>query len=306
MSKKILIAVLIIIGILITGFYIFSNRQQNQNPPPETGDFYFGTAQNLLLADQINYSSFLKEQKKYSNAVALSFEYGPEGIKAPTEEYLQEAGDYSSVTLSLGKKFWKELEVTRITLYKELKNIPGFENVDTIVAIDEPYLEGASVEQLKGIIAEVKSVFPNKKLAVNFNRRGFYPENKGINTPIPDEDLDRIGFDLYPCNFYYQGEKIMFNDEEKWKGIIEETIKLFRQKTSKPIMYVAQGFGKEDCPLTKDNVEWSYEAAKENNLAGIIYWFAEEQTVSGMTGFKNEKFKEAKDKIIELGKQHLK
>jgi hypothetical protein len=148
------------------------------------------------------------------------------------------------------------------------------------------------------MIDETISYFPEKEFAVNFNRRGFYPQNQGPNAIIPDEKLDYVAFDLYPCRF-----GINNSDESDWKNIIVETANQLKNKTSKPILYIAQGFSTDDCRLTPKNIIWSYESAVESDLTGIIFWFSESQSIQTIgDGFSSKGLEESKQTIIELGK----
>jgi len=250
---------------------------------------YFGIAQMLYLSDE-DFVPYIQDFKGYSNTVALSFTFIGSSIISPTEASLQEIAEFDRPILSLGKTIWTLDEAERDQLFIDLKNIPGYENIVGINIIDEPYLEGHDRAELDSFISEAKATFPGKSYGVNFNPRGLIDAS----ATIPN-DLDYVGIDMYPCNF-----GVEWNDELGWKEKIQQTLNLVKSKTSAPVMYVAQGFSKPNCPLTPDNVEWSFEVVNTNGIEGIIYWFAESETVSGFTGFTASP--EAEEKIQQLGR----
>ncbi|MCF7861414.1 hypothetical protein K9M79_04125 [Candidatus Woesearchaeota archaeon] len=256
---------------------------------------YFGIAQLRLSAKEMDYFQYIENQKAYSNLIALSFEFDEKGIIAPEEKYLKSIGDYEKTALALGRDSWKNTPEYRKILFNNLKKMEGYENIDIIIIIDEPYLGGWTREELEKIIIEAKEIFPNNKLAVNYNPRGFYPKNQGPDAPLFEEYLDYIAFDMYPANF-----GIRCDDKKGWKSEIQKTINFFRNKSNLPLIYIAQGFSKKGCTLTPEMLEWSFDVSNENGLEGIVYWFAEvSEKKDFFKGFTDSN--DTRSKMIELG-----
>jgi len=249
------------------------------------------------------YVNSLKEQRIYSNVADTYLDYNASEIISPREiriQALDEAG-YDRIVLWFKNELWGLSKDNRARVYTKLKEVNGFDKIDEIVIVDEPYFNGWSFEQLEGMISEVKQNFPDKKLRVNFAATA-----TSSNYEIPEE-IDTVSLDYYP---WFLDSDAACCDEIAWKQIIQDLIGKLKAKTDKPITYIAQGFTGRDgvryCPLTADNVRWSYEVANANKLEGLSYWFPRGTKTYGkvvFTGYREHENQEAEQEIIKIGRK---
>lgn len=255
------------------------------------------------------YVAALKEQRTYSNAVSLRLVYNGTEIIFPFTELLQaydEAG-YDFIELWFPNALWSLNEENRAQVYEKLKVAEWFDIIVVINVVDEPYNHnnGWTIEELRERINEVKQNFPDKKLRVNFA-----PTVTLSQYEIPDENLDYVSMDLYPWWFINSEEDCQ--DERAWKSIIRSRIRRLKEKTDKPIIYVAQGYTGYDpevhCQLTADNVRWSYEVANANKLYGLAFYFPrriKKRDDYVEVGYREPGNEEAEQEIIKIGSEAL-
>ena len=266
---------------------------------------------DLLDADDVYecYLSALREQREYSNAVSLRLVLNGTEIISPFTELLQaydEAG-YDFIELWFPNEIWQLSEEDRAKVYEKLKEAEWFDKIAVINVVDEPYHpnNGWTIEELREGINEIKENFPDKKLKVNFAPNVTLPEYE-----IPDENLDYVSMDLYPWWFVDSDEDCQ--DEILWKSIINQRIQRLKDKTDKPIIYVAQGYTgyncERYCQLTADNVNWSYEVANANELYGLAFYFPRKIRKWAdyvEVGYREPGNEEPEQEIIRIGSEIL-
>ena len=256
---------------------------------------YFGIAQ-YRGAVGTDYLRYINDQFTYSNLVAVSFEYdSSDRIIAPTPSYLAAIQGFPKSALLIGQDVWSLSLSRRQNLFQRLRAMVGYENIDVIGIIDEPYLGGFSPAQLQNIITEGKQSFPNKQYAVNYNPREFYAQNRGPNAPLYDGQLHYISFDMYPANF-----ETSCTNQTAWKQKVKEDIDFFQARTGKPLLYTGQGFSRAGCALTPDMIQWTYDVAAAEGVFGLMFWFAEDLQAP-FTGFSSTPV--AEQKIREVGRR---
>jgi hypothetical protein len=255
------------------------------------------------------YVAALKEQREYSNAVSLPLVYNATDIIYPFTALLRaydETG-YDFIELWFPNELWWLTEENRAEVYEKLKEAEWFDKIVVINVVDEPYhsRNDWTIEELRERINEVKQHFPDKKLRVNFSATATLPGYE-----IPDENLEYVSIDVYPWWFIDSEEDCQ--DEMAWKSIIQPLIQRLKEKTNKPIIYVAQGYTGYDpelyCQLTADNVRWSYEVTKANKLYGLGYYFPREIRIWGdyvEVGYRESGNEEAEQEIIRIGSENL-
>jgi hypothetical protein len=261
--------------------------------PPSSSLSYFGVAQ-YRGAVASDYLPYIRDQFTYSNFIGLYFQYDDAGVLvAPTPAYLAASQAFETTSVMLGKYVWFLPVEERQRLFQLLKSTAGYEFIDVIVIVDEPYLGGFTPAQFQAIVLEGKQSFPGKQYAVNFSPLEFTGAFQGPDGPMYDEMLDYISFDMYPAIF-----DVPCTSEGSWKQKIKEDVDFFRARTTKPLIYVAQGFSNARCPLTADMVDWTYEVADAEGLYGLVFWFSE-KLGGPLTGFTSTP--PAEQRVRELG-----
>lgn len=263
-------------------------------PTPTSFLSYYGVGQYLAGAAALDYLPYIQDQYAYSNFIALSFGFTDAGaLVAPTPAYLAAVQRFEKSAVMLGKDVWFLPFEERQRLFQSLKSMAGYQFIDIIIIIDEPYLGGFTPADLQDIISEGKETFPDKEYAVNFNPREFADKLQGPNGRLFDEMLNYVSFDMYPGNF-----DVPCTNETRWKQEVNQDIDFFQGRTTKPLIYIGQGFSRTGCPLTADMISWTYEATNTQRLFGLVYWFAEDLPPP-LTGFTSTPL--AEQRVKDLG-----
>lgn len=250
-----------------------------KDPPPYYGYLAFTRPSELPLEDLGTYTNFVVIYHNKTNNTPDKVDF--QSLKKAKVKVLLKL-DRSLVEdsfLGSGSINKAELEKYKVLMdsYKDV--------VDAIYVIDEPYKESKnySEQQLHDLVEQVKNVFPEYKMYVNFlspfavnaQRGGSYPNN--IVYPNIPKNIDLLSFDTY--------YKPASTEETVYKNKIAKDIAILRQKSSgQPIIFATLAFradsngdGTPDSKPELYQADWDYEIFKEQNLAGLGWYFYEEK-----------------------------
>lgn len=255
-----------------------TTTSSSKNPPPYYGYLTFKRPSELPLTDLGMYTNFTVANHNKTNGTPNEIDF--QALRNAKVKVLLKL-DRSLVEdsfLSNGS-----VNKTELTKYKALMD--SYKDViDAIYVIDEPYKESKnySEQQLHDLVEQVKRVFPEYKIYVNFlspvavntQRGGSYPNN--IVYPHIPENIDLLSFDTY--------YKPTSTEEMVYKKKIAKDIAILRQKSDgQPIIFASLAFRSDDnkdgIPDSKPELyqaDWDYEIFKEQNLGGLGWYFYDE------------------------------
>lgn len=250
----------------------------SKNPPPYYGYLSFKRPSELPLPDLGTYTNFIVVYHNKTNGTPNEVDF----------QALRSAG--VKVLLKLDRSLVEDsflssgsINKTELIKYKALMD--SYKDViDAIYVIDEPYKDSKnySEQQLYDLVEQVRNVFPEYKMYVNFlspaavnvQRGGSYPDN--IVYPHVPGNIDLLSFDTY--------YKPTSTEETVYKNKIAKDVAILRQKSNgQPIIFASLAFrsdnNKDGIPDSRPELyqaDWDYEIFKEQNLGGLGWYFYDE------------------------------
>jgi hypothetical protein len=248
----------------------------------------------------------LEDLSDYTNILYAYHSYRAGRPDQADLEALREAG--MGILLKLDKRVveetFDEAELralkARIDPYKDV--------ILALCVIDEPYKPSRqpplTEQELATLVDEVKAIFPEYTMYVNFLQPAAIRHYHGGVHPGVPENIDLISFDTY--------YKPLESEEAWYKDLIGKDITVIKEETGdRPVVFVSLAFRADyEPPPGPDSeppayqAQWDYELYVEHDLAGLA-WFFYDATVPEGTWYGAAYFPELIAKHKEIGQRVL-
>lgn len=165
----------------------------------------------------------------------------------------------------------------RVGWYKKSFERIGWENIDCIILMDEPFLKGFTTKQLEWIVDEAHKVY-GKEIKVTY----MFTRGSILSKDLP-KNLDIVGFNFYPL--FREDAPEGYAQIFKYKSF-EEYFDLILENARKKVpnaqfILTAQIFGTKegitDSPPWRmpkpETAEWYMKAiSKNHDIVGLLFW----------------------------------